>query len=108
MKKAVRGFTLVELVIVLVVVAILAAFAIARFADLRSSARTAVIEQVAGSMRSLSGLVHAQALVDNVDDSNDYDYAGLSIDLRGGYTVATGITPGAMPWMLARRSLLPV
>ncbi|TCS44048.1 prepilin-type N-terminal cleavage/methylation domain-containing protein [Reinekea marinisedimentorum] len=85
MKRAVRGFTLIELVIVFVVISILAAIAIARFADLRSNARTAVIEQVAGGMRSLSGLVHAQALVNGTDTSDSFEYAGETIHLRGGY-----------------------
>jgi MSHA pilin protein MshA len=58
-----RGFTLIELVITIVAIGILAATALPRFADLRSEARSAAVEALAGSVREAMTLVHTRALV---------------------------------------------
>lgn len=50
------GFTLIELVTVIVILGILAAFAIPRFAGLESQARTAALNGLAGSVKSAAAL----------------------------------------------------
>lgn len=57
-----RGFTLVELVTVIVILGVLAAVAIPRFTDLQSKARAAKVQAVAGSMKSAVALTKASAL----------------------------------------------
>ncbi|WP_081622855.1 type II secretion system protein [Marinobacter gelidimuriae] len=51
------GFTLIELVMVIVILGVLAAFALPRFADLSSSARQAKMEGVYGVMQSAASIV---------------------------------------------------
>lgn len=51
MQKA-KGFTLVELIVVIVILGILAATALPRFIDVTSQARIASMNGVAGAMRS--------------------------------------------------------
>lgn len=59
MKQAQRGFTLIELVIVIVLVGILAAVAIPKFVDLKADAALAASKGVAGALASASAINYA-------------------------------------------------
>jgi len=63
MDKAQKGFTLIELVVVITILGILAAFAFPRFASLEVEARAATVDGLAGSLRSASALAHSLDLV---------------------------------------------
>ena len=58
-----RGFTLIELVVVIVILGILAATAAPRFIDVSSSAKVATLESIAGTMKSSIKLVNMKARV---------------------------------------------
>jgi MSHA pilin protein MshA len=58
-----RGFTLIELVVVIVILGILASTALPRFINLNRYARVASIQSLAGSVRSSMHLVEGQVMI---------------------------------------------
>jgi len=59
MKKSQTGFTLIELVMVIVILGVLAAVAIPKFIDMRSDANTAAVASVAGSLSAAAATNYA-------------------------------------------------
>jgi MSHA pilin protein MshA len=58
-----QGFTLIELVVVIVILGILGAFALPKFADLGSEARKASLQGLKGAIESQSQIAHMACLV---------------------------------------------
>ncbi len=73
-----KGFTLIELVMVIVILGILAAFALPRFADLGSEARTSALNGAIGAVKSAAGIAHSACLARATCD--DSDGATLALD----------------------------
>src|SRR5689334_9481454 len=62
-RNSVKGFTLVELIVVIVILGIVAAVALPKFVNLGSSARIASIQSLAGTVKTSVGLVRSLTAV---------------------------------------------
>lgn len=74
------GFTLVELITVILILGVLAAVAIPRYTDLQSKARESKVRAIAGAMKSSIGIVKATAIANSVACTSA---TGTSITLEG-------------------------
>ena len=83
------GFTLIELVVVITILGILAAFAIPRFASLETEARIAAIQGLAGSVRSSAALAHSLSLTQNNPPTVSVE--GNVINMTNGYPISADI-----------------
>jgi len=107
MRNINAGFTLIELMSVIVILGVLAATAVPRFVNLSDSAKEAAVEGIAGALASASSLNHAQNIANDANLTSD---APISVStcgnaanlLDGGLdddyfidTVATTITEGS-------------
>jgi MSHA pilin protein MshA len=79
------GFTLIELVVVITILGILAAFAVPRFASLEGQARLAATQALAGSVRSGASLAHALWLAQGNPASTSVTMEGTAITMENGY-----------------------
>jgi MSHA pilin protein MshA len=88
MHKKVSGFTLIELIIVIVILGILAVTVASRFIDISTDANLAKLESMEGSIRAASNLVNLKAKVENKTDcatDPTIQIGSDAITLRCGY-----------------------
>ncbi|WP_318436716.1 type II secretion system protein [Photobacterium leiognathi] len=95
------GFTLIELVVVIVILGILAVTAAPKFMNLQNDARKASLEGLKGSIQGAAGIVYGKAAIKGLEsvDASKAD-AGKKpnvdgIDITFGYPVATSAALGA-------------
>ncbi|EKE01690.1 MAG: MSHA pilin protein MshA [uncultured bacterium] len=89
MKKQ-DGFTLMELIIVIVILGILSSFSIPRYMSLDVEARTSIVKGLHGSIMAASEMVHGVAIAKRLTGAGSKNFGGgLTVNLTANsYPVA--------------------
>jgi len=86
-KNRQSGFTLIELIIVIVILGLLSVTAAPKFINIQDDAVKSVLKGIDGSLNSAMPLVFGKALMENYDKEESAEVDG--IDIRYGYPLAT-------------------
>lgn len=91
MKKQL-GFTLIELVVVIVILGIMAAVAVPKFIDLQKEAKIATLEGMQGAMKSGAEMIYAKAIVQNQTiGASTLSVGNTNISLHSGYPIGNWV-----------------
>lgn len=89
--REMAGFTLIELVMVIVILGILAVIAMPRFVDLGKDARVATLKGLEGALQSAWTMAHAQQLAQGKLADDAITVEGNAIAMSNGYPTAAAM-----------------
>ena len=101
MRAKQTGFTLIELVIVIVILGILAATALPRFVNLQADARNAKIRGLEGGLRGAAAIAHATFLARNLAGNANITMEGQAVTMCNGYPTADAAGIGTATQLVA-------
>lgn len=84
------GFTLVELIVVILILGILSAVAVPKFANLQGSARQASLNGLRAAVSSASTLANALQQAQNLNAGSSVTIEGATVTMSNSYPTADG------------------
>ena len=96
MKQAQKGFTLIELVMVIVILGVLAATAIPKFVDLKTDARQAALDGVRGALSSAAAINYAARSANAAKGNVVANCTDVATSMQGGLPADYAITAAAV------------
>ena len=90
-KSAQRGFTLIELVVVIVILGILAVTAVPKFIELSNDAELAVFESLGATLMNAANMAHLKQLTAGISPNDPIIVSGVSINMINGYPADNSI-----------------
>ena len=91
MKRNQAGFTLIELIIVIVILGILAVTAAPKFLDFGADAKRSTLTGVKGALESASSLVYGKAIIAGKQNAATEALTDPAIEIAFGYPLATAV-----------------